>query len=318
MQKSMAMLCLLILSFLSLFIGVSQLGVSDLFHLTDTQRLILVTTRIPRLVSLLIAGSTMSICGLIMQNLTQNKFVSPTTGGTMDSARVGILVAMIFFNDASDIQKIFIAFVFALGGTFLFLTLLDHLQVKNKMIVPLVGMMFGSVVGSIATFLAYQYQLVQNVSSWLQGNFALITKGNYELLYISVPLMFVAYWFAQHFTIAGMGYQIATGVGLKYQWVRGIGLSIIAITSSVVILTVGSIPFIGLIIPNLVSLLIGDHLKNNIWITAIAGAAFLVACDIISRMVVAPYEVSVSLVVGVIGSIVFLILLFKGGQTRAS
>ncbi|MGY3778281.1 ABC transporter permease [Isobaculum melis] len=315
MRKGIAIVCLIILSFFSLFVGVSQLNLGDLFHLTDLQRLVLFTTRIPRMVSLLIAGSTMSICGLLMQNLTQNKFVSPTTGGTMDSARVGILVAMIFFHDATPIQKIVVAFAFALFGTFLFLTLLDRLRVKNKILVPLIGMMFGSVIGAIATFLAYQFDLVQNVTSWLQGNFALVTSGSYELLYISIPLMLLAYFYAHHFTIVGMGHDFATGMGIRYQWVRGIGLSIVAISSAVVILTVGSIPFIGLIIPNLVTIFLGDHLKNSLFATALSGAAFLIICDIISRVIVAPYEVSVSLIVGVIGSIVFLYLLFRGGKT---
>ncbi len=62
-------------------------------------------SRLPRLISILIAGVVMSICGLIMQQISQNKFVSPTTGATIDSAQLGIMVAMIIFPSASIMQK---------------------------------------------------------------------------------------------------------------------------------------------------------------------------------------------------------------------
>ena len=106
-----------------------------------------------RTLSLIIAGSTMSISGLIMQQLTQNKFVAPSVAGTTDSARLGILVAMLFFPTAPFLYRTAIAFIFALSGTLLFLALIRLLPSKNQVMVPLVGVMFGNILGSIATFL---------------------------------------------------------------------------------------------------------------------------------------------------------------------
>src|SRR5699024_3044665 len=90
-------LALVILSVPSIFIGVSDISPLDIFHLTDSEKQVLFVSRIPRLISILIAGMSMSICGLIMQQLSKNKFVAPTTSGTLDSARLGVLVSMVIF-----------------------------------------------------------------------------------------------------------------------------------------------------------------------------------------------------------------------------
>ena len=65
---------------------------------------------------LIIAGVGLSIVGLIMQQLTRNKFVSPTTAGTMDSARLGILVSMLMFNSANMLVQVGLAFLFAFAS----------------------------------------------------------------------------------------------------------------------------------------------------------------------------------------------------------
>lgn len=180
-----------LLTISSLFIGVSTIQVIDLLQFKGQSTQLFLATRLPRTVCLILAGATSSICGLIMQHLTQNKFVSPTTAGTMDSARLGILVVMLFLPNAPLLLRSFTAFLFAFGGTLLFLFLAQTLPQKNQLMLPLIGVMLGNIIGSIATFFAYQFQLIQNMSSWLQGNFATIIRGNYELLYVTVPLLIV-------------------------------------------------------------------------------------------------------------------------------
>ena len=76
------------------------------------------------------------------------------------------------------------------------------------------------------------------------------------------------------------------------------------------------LPFLGLIIPNLVSIFQGDHLRRNLPLTALVGAVFLLACDIVGRLLIYPYEVPIGLTVGVIGSGMFLYLLWKGQRAR--
>ncbi|GEN32932.1 ABC transporter permease [Aneurinibacillus danicus] len=309
MKRRYLFIALIVLSFISLFIGVKDITVLDIFNLSEEKAQILFASRIPRLVSIIIAGISMSICGLIMQQLTRNKFVSPTTAGTMDSARLGILVSLMIFTAASPLLKMVIAFIFALLGTFIFMRILEKVRYKDAIFIPLVGLMFGNIINSITTFFAYKYDLIQNMSSWLQGDFSMIIKGQYELIYISIPLVIIAYMFANKFTIAGMGEEFSINLGLNYKRVVNLGLTIVALVSSVVILTVGMIPFLGLIIPNIVAIYQGDHLKKTLSHTALLGAVFVLCCDILGRIIIYPYEIPIGLTVGVIGSGIFAYLL---------
>ncbi|MBN3523583.1 ABC transporter permease [Paenibacillus apiarius] len=304
-------IALIIFSFASIFIGVKDITPLDLFTLSDDQAQILLVSRLPRLISIILAGVSMSICGLIMQQLSRNKFVSPTTAGTLDSARLGILVSLMLFTSASPLVKMIVAFVFALLGTFVFMKILDKIKFKDTIFIPLVGLMFGNIISSISTFFAYKYDLIQNMSSWLQGDFSMILKGRYELMYISIPLIVIAYLYANKFTVAGMGEDFSKNLGLNYKRVVNIGLVIVALVTSSVVLTVGTIPFLGLIVPNIVSIYQGDHLKNSLSHTALLGAVFVLFCDILGRIIIYPYEISISLTVGIIGSAIFVYLLMR-------
>ncbi|TCT15668.1 iron complex transport system permease protein [Natranaerovirga pectinivora] len=314
MKKRYLFIALIILSIASLFIGVNNIRIIDLLRLDDMQVQIILISRIPRLVSIIVAGVSMSMGGLIMQQLTRNKFVSPTTAGTVDSARLGILVALLLFSSSSSLTKMMVSFAFALGGTLLFIRIIKKIKFKNKIFVPLVGIMLGNIIDSITTFFAYRYDLVQNISSWLQGDFSMVIRGRYELLYISIPLVFVAFFYANKFTVAGMGEDFSANLGLDYNKVMNIGLMIVALTTSLVVITVGRMPFLGLIIPNIVTIYQGDNLKKNLLPTALLGAVFLLFCDILGRIIIFPYEISIGLTVGVIGSVVFLYLLFRGDK----
>ncbi|MBU9722952.1 MULTISPECIES: ABC transporter permease [Bacillaceae] len=311
MKKRYLVLVLVILSIISIFLGVISISPKDIFQLTDNQIQILLQSRIPRLISIIIAGMSMSVAGLIMQQLSRNKFVSPTTAGTMDSARFGVLVSLMLFTSASPFVKMAVAFAFALLGTFIFMKILDKVKYKDAIFIPLVGLMFGNIIGSITTFFALQHDLVQNMSSWMQGNFSLIISGRYELLYLSIPLLILAYLYANKFTVAGMGEEFSTNLGLNHKRVVNTGLVIVALITTVVILTVGMIPFLGLIIPNIVSIYRGDNLRDSLPHTALLGAIFVLFCDILGRIVIYPYEIPIGLTVGVIGSGIFLYLLLR-------
>lgn len=301
----------------SLFVGVSSISPMDVFDLSEEQLHVLWNSRLPRLMSILLAGAGMSVCGLIMQQLSRNKFVSPTTAGTMDSARLGVLVSLMLFTSASPLLKMSIAFIFALLGTFVFMKILDRIQFKDVIFVPLVGLMFGNIISSITTFFAYERDLIQNMSAWMQGDFSLIVTGRYELMFLSIPFMVAAYIFANKFTIAGMGEDFAVSLGLKYRTVMNTGLVLVAFVTSSVLLTVGVIPFLGLVVPNIVSLYQGDNLKKNLPHTAMLGALFVLVCDILGRIVIYPYELPINLTVGVLGSGIFAWLLIRRRSREA-
>ena len=302
----------IVLSLISLFVGAYNISPRDLLDFQSEEAQIFYISRIPRLMAILLAGAGMSIAGLIMQSLSRNKFVSPTTAGTLDETRLGILMSMLFFTNATYFQKISFAFIFALAGTFLFMQILNRIKFKDAVFIPLIGLMFGNILSSITTFFAYRADIIQNISAWLMGDFSLIMQGRYELLYISLPVLILSYVYAQRFTVAGMGEDFAKNLGLSYKSIVNLGLILVALVSTTVVLTVGMIPFLGLIIPNIVSIFKGDNLSKTIPHTALLGMSFLLACDILGRVIKYPYEIPINLTVGVIGSAIFLIMLFRG------
>jgi iron complex transport system permease protein len=304
------LLILVLFSIYSLTIGVKDFSLIGAIKGNGDDVGLILISRLPRLISILVTGASLSIAGLIMQTMTQNKFVSPSTAGTMEWCRFGIMIAMFFFGGQSTMLKMGTAFIAALFGTLLFMQVLQRIRFKNNMIVPLVGMMLGNVVSSITSYIAYKFDMIQNMSSWLQGNFSLIIKGRYELLYIGIPFLIIAYLYANKFTIAGMGEDFTKSLGVNHKKIVMIGLVIVAVITSTIVVTVGSIPFIGLIIPNIVAIIKGDNLKNTIPDTAILGAFFVLVCDILGRVIMFPYEVPISVIISVLGSVLFLILLF--------
>ena len=317
MKKRYLLGILIVLSIISLFVGVSALSIGDVIALKEDKIRLLMISRVPRLVSILVAGVGLSVSGLIMQQISRNKFVSPTTAATTDFAKLGILVGIMCLGKTGQMTKMLVAFVFAMLGTLLFMTVMKRIQIKNIIFVPLVGMMLGKVVGSITSYFSYKYDLVQDISSWMEGNLSLIMAGNYEMLYLSIPVVILGFFYANQFTIAGMGEDFATNLGLNYKVIVNIGLGIVALITAVTLITVGNIPFLGLIIPNIVSLYVGDNLKNSLHHTALLGPIFLLVCDILGRLIIYPFEVSIGMMVGVIGGVLFLMMILRRANQYA-
>ena len=271
---------------------------------------IFLISRLPRLLAILCTGVGMSVAGLIMQQLCMNKFVSPTTGATISSAQFGILLALLFLPGSTLWGRAFFAFAAAIAGTWIFVWFIQRIQFKDVVMVPLVGIMFGNVIGGVTNYLAYRYEMTQALSSWLVGHFSLVLRGRYEIVYLVVPLVLVAFLFANHFNIVGMGRDFSQNLGVRYTLVLFMGLSIAAAITAAIVVIVGSISYIGLIVPNIVAMFKGDKIRGSLLDTALFGAIFVLACDMIGRVVIAPYELPIELIVGILGSLLFIGLLF--------
>ncbi|GAA4368453.1 ABC transporter permease [Paeniglutamicibacter cryotolerans] len=301
----------LVLAVISIFVGVTNVSAPKLLAGDLDAWQMLWVSRLPRTLAVVLAGTAVAVAGLIMQLMVRNRFVEPSTVGTVESATLGILVVTVAFPAAPLLAKMGIASLFALGGTALFLAVLSRLPLRNTLIVPIVGIMLGGVIGSVTTFFAYRYDLLQTLSNWMIGDFSGVLRGRYELLWIVAALTIVGYIAADRFTVAGMGADFTTNLGMNYQAIMRLGLVIVSLISAVVVTTVGAVPFLGLIVPNIVSLLFGDNLRRAVPWTAIFGAGFVLICDIIGRTIRFPYEVPVGMVMSVLGAIVFLALLLK-------
>lgn len=303
-------LVLLILSVLSLFIGAVDVKISGLLSGNLNQLHIFMASRLPRLLAILCTGVGMSVAGLIMQQLCMNKFVSPTTGATISSAQLGVLLALLFMPSSTLWGRALFAFGAAILGTWIFVWFIQQIPFKDVVMVPLVGIMFSNVIGGITSYLAYKYEMTQALSSWLVGHFSLVIRGRYEIVYLVLPLVILAFLFATHFNIVGMGKDFSQNLGVNYKVVLFLGLSIASMITASVVVVVGAISYIGLIVPNLVALFKGDKIRGTLVDTALFGAIFVLVCDMLGRVVIAPFELPIELIIGILGSILFIGLLF--------
>lgn len=244
-----------------------------------------------------------------MQQLCMNKFVSPSTGATISSAQLGILLALVFLPNSSLWGRAAFAFVAAILGTWIFVWFIQHIQFKDVVLVPLVGIMFGNVIGGITNFIAYKYEMTQALSTWLVGHFSMVLRGRYEIVYMAVPLVILAFVFANHFNIVGMGKDFSKNLGVPYNFILFMGITIAAMITASVIVVVGSVSYIGLIVPNIVAMFKGDKIRGILIDTALFGALFVLVCDMIGRVVIMPYELPIELIIGTVGSVLFVILL---------
>lgn len=300
----------LMLVVVSLAIGVKHIEWADFSTWLGSEGVFSIS-RVPRTVALILAGVGLSVSGLIMQQISLNKFVSPTTAGTLDAAKLGILIALIIFPGIGLIYQLGFAFLFTVLANLVFMQMLRRIKFRSAIYIPLLGIMFGNVLAAIATFFAYKYDIIQNIETWLIGDFSKVLQGNYELIYISLPVIVITYLYANKLTALGLGEETAKTLGLNYNTLVLIGLLCISLTVSAVMITAGSIPFLGLIVPNIISLFYGDNLKKSLPYTALLGATLLLFCDIISRLLIYPYEIPIGLTISIIGGATFLIFIRK-------
>ncbi|HAK91000.1 MULTISPECIES: ABC transporter permease [Massilia] len=303
---------------LSVAIGAGDFSFAGLLAGTQsTDWQLLVVSRLPRTLALLLAGMSLAVAGLIMQMLVRNRFVEPSTAGTIEAATLGVLVLALLAPDTPVFGKMLVAAAFAMAGTFLFLGLLRRIPLRSPYLVPLVGLILGGVIQAVTTFFAFRYDMLQTLHAWTVGDFSGVLRGRYELLWLGAVLAFAAWVAADRFTVAGMGQQFTTNLGLNYKRLTFYGLLIVSAISAVVVVTAGSIPFLGLIVPNVVSILFGDNMRRSVPWVALLGGLFVLACDIIGRLVVYPYEIPIGTVVGIIGGALFLFLLLRGRSRDA-
>lgn len=231
--------------------------------------------------------------------------------GTVESATLGMLFCMLVAPDLPVLAKMGISATTALAGTALFMAILSRIRLRSAWIVPLVGLILAGVIEAATTFWAYQYDMIQSLRAFSNGDFSVVIEGRYEMLWLSLGVTGLAVLAADRFTVAGLGESFATNLGLNYKALVLQGLIVVSVVTACIVVTVGSIPFVGLIVPNVVRLLVGDNVRRSVWWVALAGAALTMACDLFGRLIIAPYEIPVGTVMGVVGSALFLAILLR-------
>lgn len=272
-------------------------------------------TRIPRTLSLMLTGAAMSMSGIVMQLITQNKLVEPTTTGTIQWAGLGLILAYIMVPSATLLLRTTFAIIASFIGSMIFFLLLRNIRLKSSLFVPVLGIMMGAVVSAISTFVALEFNMTQSLELWFAGSFAPMQKGRYEYLYFIILITVSIYIYADRLTLAGLGEDVATNLGLNYKKIILVANVLVSIATGLVASVVGNVPFLGILVPNLVSMYKGDNLRENLPHTCLSAMAVIMIADIVGRTIIAPFEVPVSLILGSVGAIGFLIIIFaKGGK----
>ncbi|TYC48542.1 iron chelate uptake ABC transporter family permease subunit [Rhodobacterales bacterium] len=301
--------CLLSLVVLSLLTGVADLGLDGVSPAATLELLLI--SRLPRTLAALLAGASLAVAGTIMQMLARNRFVEPTTAGTAECAALGLLVVTVLAPDTTLFMKMIAASASALAGTAVFLILIRKLPPTQPLMIPLTGIVFGGVVGAATTYIAYETDLLQYAGIWMTGEFSGVIRGRYELLWGSGLALLAAYLFADRFTIAGMGKDVSVSLGLNYSQILWIGLLIVSLITAFTVITVGMLPFVGLVVPNIVRRMMGDNTRRVLPLVALMGGMLVLASDVIGRVIRYPYEIPAATIFGVAGTVIFLWLLFS-------
>ncbi|WP_437342058.1 ABC transporter permease [Exiguobacterium alkaliphilum] len=297
-----ATLVVLMLAVLSLVTGVYDIRADfDMFWIT----------RVPRTVALMLTGAAMAMSGLVMQLITQNRLVEPTTTGTLEWAGLGLLTVYLLVPAPTLMMRMTGAIVFSFVGTMVFFWFLRSVKLRSSLIVPIIGLMLGAVISAVSTFLGLFFRMSQTLEGWFVGSFASVQVGRYEYLWLILIATVLIFLLANRLTLAGLGEDVATSLGVNYNQLMMIATGLIALSVGVVATVIGNLPFLGLIVPNLVSMFRGDDLRSNLpWVCVIGMGAILVS-DLISRTIIAPFELPVSLILGTVGAFVFIGILLR-------
>lgn len=309
----LGVLTFFLLTLWSIFTGSSDLTITDIIsgNADSEQLLVFFGSRIPRTAAAALAGAAMAVAGLLMQMLVQNRFVEPSTTGVTESAILGVLIVTIIAPSTEIFTKMLVAIIFALAGSILLIILINATPKRDAIVVPLLGIVLSGIIGAGATLLAWEFNLQGTVAAWELGDFSGVISGRYELLWIVSAVAAVTYLYADRFTIIGLGKELSTNLGINHKRTTFFGLILVATTTGITTVIAGALPFLGLVIPNLVSLIMGDYMRRSLPLVALGGACFVLLADTLGRVLIAPAEIAVGTIMGVIGAFLFLLFLLR-------
>ncbi|WP_373461395.1 ABC transporter permease [Paenibacillus sp. W2I17] len=296
----------------TIILGITSLliGVYDIRGQADGMEMFFIT-RVPRTVALMLTGAAMAMAGLVMQLITQNRLVEPTTTGTMEWSGLGIMFIYLVFPAPSLTLRMTGAIIFSFIGTMIFFMFLKKVKLRSSLVVPIIGMMLGAVISAFSTFVGLVFQMTQNIESWFAGSFSSVQIGRYEYLWLIVLVTILIFIFADRLTLAGLGEDVATSLGVNYDRIILLGTALISLAVGIVAAVIGNLPFLGLIVPNIVSMFRGDDLRSNLPWVCLLGMGSIIVCDILSRVIIMPFEIPVSMILGTVGAVVFIVILLR-------
>ena len=314
-------ICCIVLAagvFLSIAMGAVEFSLPEIFHYlfqetSGTNHIILADVRLPRTLVAGLAGMCLSLSGAIMQGITRNPMASPSILGVTSGASLVTLVLFVYFP-----ASYYLTPAAANTGAFLTTMLVYFMSWKNG-VAPVRFILSGVAVSSIlSAFYSVVSVLhpdaIQGMIGFSVGSLNARTWNHFKLIlpYALIGLTAVL-CLTNRLNLLSMGDEIATGLGLKVEHTRLIFIVISSLLAGSAISVVGQIAFVGLCVPHITRMLVGSDYRYLLPASAVNGAAMVIYCDWLARIVIRPEEMNVGIIIAALGAPFFLYLLRRKG-----
>ena len=271
--------------------------------------------RAPRVLLGLAVGAGLAVAGAVVQTLVRNALADPHLLGVSSGASVGATAVITtgLFAGAGVWALSFGAMIGALGAAILVFTIATLQGGITPLRLVLTGTVTASALSAIASFLVLRTndsQAAQSVLFWLLGSLA---WASWDKLWAPVIVVFLltAAVFALHGWLDALaaGPDVAASLGIPIRTLRNVLFGVLAALVGTMVAVSGAIAFVGLVIPHVTRMLVGARHRVVLPAAALIGASFLVWVDVVARTSLRPTEIPLSVVTGVIGAPLFLLLL---------
>ena len=274
--------------------------------------------RLPRVLAAALVGSALALAGVVFQALLRNPLASPDTLGVSAGASLGAMIAITFNLDFSflGISAVPLAsFVGSMGALVIVYGLsAARRRGTSTMVLLLGGVTLQALLSAVIAFVQYLADFTQTFRNvrWLMGS---LDVASYSPIGAALVPMVIAWaGFAslpRVLDLISVGSESAAARGVNVEWTERVALVSASLATGAAVSLAGPVSFVGIIVPHLVRLIVGADHRLVLPASALFGAAFLIACDLVARTALAPLELPVGIITALVGGPVFLWLLFR-------
>ena len=306
---------------LSVCFGAVALGPLEIWNAlfsggSTTGGQIILFARLPRVCGCLLAGAALAVSGAVIQAVLHNPLAAPNIIGVNSGA--GLLVALFCALWPTAVAAVpFAAFLGALGGVFLVLFIAERTG-ASRMTLVLAGVavsaMFSAGIDAVVTFVP---EALNGYSDFRIGGMSNLSMERITpAFWIILVAMLMVFSLAGELDVLLLGTETARSLGLPAKPLRLLLLALAAALAGAAVSFSGLLGFVGLIVPHIMRRLLGEESLPLLVSSALGGAAMLTLCDLISRVLFAPYELPVGIVLALVGGPFFIWLLLRqrGGR----
>jgi len=312
----------LVLSFvLAMLFGAKETSLYDLWLAitstsSDDNVLILQEIRLPRELAAILIGAAFAVSGAIMQGVTRNPLADPGLLGLTAGANMALAIAFVWFPGISYYGIMIACFLgSALGAVLVIILSSVGKGSLSPIRVVLAGAAVSAFLYAISSGVSLVFKLTKDVSMWTAGG---LIGTNWGQLQAIAPVILIgiaiALIYSNQLTILSLSDDVAIGLGQKLVRIKTILFILVILLTGAAVALVGSIAFVGLMIPHIVRLIVGTDYRYILPFSAVAGAIFMLLADTLGRTINAPYETPMAAIVAMVGLPFFLLVVRKGGK----